>query len=159
MAICPHLLQDRLVWAGTSTSSLSVNSAYHLEARRRSSSVPSTSIVGTPPIWSTIWSLQAPRNVQSFIWRACKDLLPTRDKLLRGKIVKDPYCPMCGKEAETLGHLLWWCHSAKAVWADGSCRIQKCSSQDGSFYNIFDTLLSILDQIELEWVRVVSHKL
>jgi hypothetical protein len=61
MAICPHLLQDRLVWAGTPTSAFLVKSAYHLEVRRRSSSVPSTSIAGTPsPIWLTIWSLHVP---------------------------------------------------------------------------------------------------
>jgi hypothetical protein len=101
MAICPHLLQDQLVWVGTPTGEFSVKSSYHLDVRRRSSSVPSTSFFGTPsPIWSTIWSLQVPKHVQSFLWHACRDLLPTRDKLLRRKIVQDPFCPMCGKEAE-----------------------------------------------------------
>jgi hypothetical protein len=78
MAICPHLLQDRLVWAGTPTGEFYVKSAYHLDVRRQSSSVPSTFVSGTPsPIWSAIWSLQVPKHVQSFLWRACRDLLPT----------------------------------------------------------------------------------
>jgi hypothetical protein len=64
MVICPHLLQDRLVWAGTPTGEFFVKSAYHLDVRRRSSSVPSTSVSGTPsPIWSAIWSLQVPKHV------------------------------------------------------------------------------------------------
>jgi hypothetical protein len=160
MAICPHLLQDRLVWAGTPTGDFSVKSAYHLDVRRRSSSVPSTSVSGIPsPIWSAIWSLQVPKYVQSFLWRACRDLLPTRDKLLRRKIVQDPFCPMCGTEAETPGHLLWWCDSARVVWAEGCRRLQKCSSLTGSFFSIFEYLSGLLDQSELEWFGVVSHKL
>lgn len=80
----------------------------------------------TNTVWKTIWKLQVPRAVQLFLWRACNEIPPTKEKLYGRKIVSDPICHMCGLEAETSGHLLWWCGASIAVWARSSRQIQKC---------------------------------
>jgi hypothetical protein len=56
---------------------------------------------------------------KNFMWRACHDLLPTRDNLVRKKIAIDPMCPICGLKAETTFHILWACPSLMDVWWGG----------------------------------------
>lgn len=35
-------------------------------------------------------------------WKACHDLLPTRQNLAKRKIIDSPLCPICEREAETV---------------------------------------------------------
>jgi hypothetical protein len=35
------------------------------------------------------------------MWRACQNILPTKDNLVKRKIIQDPLCPICGLEPET----------------------------------------------------------
>jgi hypothetical protein len=68
--------------------------------------------------------VQLPNAVKNFIWRACHDLLPTKDNLTRRKVIQDPGCPMCGFEAKTPFLILWGCSSAMDVWGaseEGVC--------------------------------------
>jgi hypothetical protein len=102
-----------MIWAGTKSSLFSVRSAYHLEVDRRtrnrgcSSNGPSSS-----SLWKRIWSLKVPRLVILFLWKAYKEILPTRCNLFKRKITPDSLCPMCGLEPESSGHILWSCESA-----------------------------------------------
>ena len=49
------------------------------------------------------------------MWRACKNILPTRNRLkVRGVGCEDCYA-LCGS-SETSGHILWDCKFAKEVW-------------------------------------------
>lgn len=94
-----------------------------------------------------------------FLWRVCNDILPTKEKLFRRKIVPDLGCPKCGKEAESNGHLLWWCDASKAVWAECSQRIQKCTIKEEYFLTIFGKLSDRLEQEDLELVAMVTQKI
>jgi hypothetical protein len=110
MAICPRFHFDRLIWAYSTMGSFSVQSAYHLEVQRRGKSQCSgSSIPDDHTSWASIWKLQVPRAVRLYLWRACNNILPTKDKLLRCKIVDEPNCPMCGASTESSRHSLWWC--------------------------------------------------
>jgi hypothetical protein len=57
-------------------------------------------------IWKVIWNLKVPKSEKHFIWRACHDILPTQDNLMRRKIVRDPLCPICGLEVETESYFI-----------------------------------------------------
>jgi hypothetical protein len=50
------------------------------------------------------------------MWRACQNILPTKDNLVKRKIIQDPFCPICGLEQEISFHILWDCPSARDVW-------------------------------------------
>jgi hypothetical protein len=105
--ISPHSLPDSRIWIGTRNGIFSVRSAYHLELDRRSrvqacSSVP----LAHSSAWQTIWNLDIPRAIQVFLWRACSNILPTKAKLFRRRIVEYPLSPLCGKEEEDSGHVL-----------------------------------------------------
>ena len=49
------------------------------------------------------------------MWRACKNILPTRNRLKVEGVGCEDSCALCGS-SETSGHLLWDCKFAKAVW-------------------------------------------
>jgi hypothetical protein len=60
--------------------------------------------------YGVLWQLQVPNANKNFMWRACHNILPTRDNLMR-KIITDSRCPICGIEVERLyifcGLVLW----------------------------------------------------
>ena len=70
--------------------------------------------------------MNVPPKVWNFIWRACKDILPTRANLYRRKVPIDLLCSICKLIDETVGHALWECPLAENVWAVARGRLQKC---------------------------------
>jgi hypothetical protein len=99
--------QDKKIWRGTANGLFSVKSAYHLakEIEDRQTAECSMGLQNSD-VWKLIWKLKVPNVEKNFIWRACHDILPTRDNLVRRKVLTDPSCPICGLEAETPIHLL-----------------------------------------------------
>lgn len=93
-------------------------------------------------LWKTIWSLPIPNAVKIFFWRACHNLLRAKDNLLRGKVVKDPFCPICEREPETVLHAIWVCPAAMDVW--GSCKraFQKCVIESKDFIHVAEYMMS-----------------
>jgi hypothetical protein len=60
-----------------------------------------------------------------FLWRACKNILPTKANLQKRGIVLDPLCIFYKMESETTYHILWECFSSQDVWGACSTTIQK----------------------------------
>jgi hypothetical protein len=58
-------------------------------------------------VWKAIWKLGVPRPMKMFMWRACHNLLPTRVNLVKRKVIDNALCPCCGRENETVLHVLW----------------------------------------------------
>lgn len=117
LSICPRSQEDRLVWAGTKLGTFSVRSAYHLEMERRSRVVGCSTMASlSSPFWQRLWKIKIPRSVMLFLWRACNEVLQTKSNLYKRMVVSVPDCPMCGIEAETTGHALWWCDAAQVIW-------------------------------------------
>nr|XP_023891465.1 uncharacterized protein LOC112003484 [Quercus suber] len=50
------------------------------------------------------------------MWRVCKNILPTRNRLKVKGVGCEDCCAMCGSN-ETSGHILWDCKFAKEVWS------------------------------------------
>ena len=61
--------------------------------------------------------IQTPHKVRHFIWRVCRDILPTKKNLVQRKVLHDDRCNECHEEAETSGHLFWSCSRAREVWS------------------------------------------
>jgi hypothetical protein len=108
--------EDMMIWKGTTNGLFLIRSAYHLakEVEDRAK-VGSSMGVPTSEVWTKIWHLKVLNVEKNFNWRACHDILPTRDNLLGRKIVKDSMCPICGLEVETTLHILWECPLAMDV--------------------------------------------
>lgn len=50
--------------------------------------------------------MPVPNVEKNFLWRACHDILSTRDNLCKRKIVSEPLCHVCGIEVEIRFHIL-----------------------------------------------------
>ena len=69
--------------------------------------------------WKMIWAMNVPPKVKSFLWRACSNILPTRENLRRRKVQVDERCELCRQQPKTRAYLLWECPFARNVWGNG----------------------------------------
>ncbi|GKB05296.1 RNA-directed DNA polymerase, eukaryota, reverse transcriptase zinc-binding domain protein [Tanacetum coccineum] len=65
----------------------------------------------------TRWCRFIPRKINILVWRALRDLTPTRWNLSRKGIeVPSLLCPLCNISPETSAHLFWSCSMVTSIW-------------------------------------------
>ena len=110
--------RDILVWKENRSQSFCVKTTYQVTLRMgQQQRVEHSGLVAECKIWRKLWSLNVPSKVQMFVWRACSNVLPTRDNLHRQKINIDPRYEFCCQHLESAAYLLWECPFALNVWA------------------------------------------
>ncbi|KAL0444053.1 UNVERIFIED_CONTAM: hypothetical protein Slati_2128000 [Sesamum latifolium] len=62
-----------------------------------------------PVNWKFIWKAKVPPKIRMFVWRACRDSLPTVANLARRGVKVGGACPRCGLENEDVLHCLRMC--------------------------------------------------
>ena len=72
--------EDKLIWPFTPSGQYTVKSGYRFLYE---SSSPEQITEEDSVFWKKIWGLQVPNKVKNFIWRACKEALPTKAKIGR----------------------------------------------------------------------------
>ena len=87
--------------------------------------------------WKYLWSCNILHKIRHFAWRACKDVLPTKENLVRRKVLLDSVCDECQMEDESSGHLFWRCQRAREVWCTSSLFL-------GSVEHHFDSFMDLL---------------
>ncbi|XP_058767513.1 uncharacterized protein LOC131641227 [Vicia villosa] len=70
--------KDKLLWKHESNGKLSVRSAY----RYCINDAIDTSHLRIKESWNLLWNIKAPPRVKNFMWRLCRDCVPTRRRLL-----------------------------------------------------------------------------
>jgi len=107
IALSTNLLADKQVWALTPNGLFSIRSAYKLAMETRSVTPVGAVSDGRHlrKLWKYLWSYNIPHEICHFAWRACRDVLPTEENLVRRKVLLDSYCDECNMEEETSGHL------------------------------------------------------
>ena len=130
--------QDKLVWWENRAHKFSMKSAYQVALRLRHNSQTEYFLVKVHGVtWGRIWKLNVLPKVQTFVWRACSNCLPTRDNLHRKRIGIEATCKLYRQHPETISHLLWECPFARNVWALFKGRTQKCSNEASDFFLLF----------------------
>lgn len=83
--------QDMLIWPFTPTGQYSVKSGYRFlhEGAALDQLTTKESVFWKKKI---VWGLEVPNKVKNFIWRPCKEALPTKANLCCRKIVQDALC-------------------------------------------------------------------
>jgi hypothetical protein len=89
-----------------------------------------------------------PNAVKIFLWRACKNILPTRENLFKRKITPNPMCPIRGIEEKTTGHIIWGYPSAMDVWSASGSIFQKSGSQCQDFIQLLDNFYQRCEGID-----------
>ena len=76
--------------------------------------------------------------------------MPTRVNLYRRKIVEDALCPLCGREEETVLHVLWQCPSIADVWSVGCRKLQKWSLDGRDFLHLVEKVFNKCEPKEIQ---------
>lgn len=97
-------------------------------------------------LWTTIWHLNVPNAVQNFIWRAIKDILPTRSKLTSRKIIENALCLIGQSEEESSIHILWSCPATRDVWGAEINFVQKWLLDIKDFWEQWQQMIHKLTQ-------------
>jgi hypothetical protein len=105
--ISPSLPPNKLIWQGTKNCVFSVKSTYHLGKEIQQRMVGDCSHVDKEKdVWQLIWSLKIPNSVKHLLWRACKNILPTKTNLFNRNVVDSKLCPCCLVEEEDVLHAM-----------------------------------------------------
>ena len=54
-------------------------------------------------LWKSIWKLQCPNKIKHFLWRACKNIIPTNFCLASRRVTSNSNYGFCG-DYESTGH-------------------------------------------------------
>ena len=111
--------RDRMIWAATKNGKFTVRSAYKLaQAIQSDGNTPeSFDPSALKQTWRRLWDLNVPNKFKHFAWKACKNILATKENLKKRKITTDYICDSCGKEYESTCHLFWLCDKAREIWS------------------------------------------
>jgi len=152
--------KDVMIWRGSSTGDFTVRSAYHIEKDRQMFSQGESSNISVfNLLWKRLWSLQVPNSTKMFIWRACHNILPTKDNLLRKGIDLDPTCVFCKTVPKTVHHVLWECPSATDVWGVCGRKIQKCSNAVNSFKEVVEMFFVLCSPEEVDFNVEIARRI
>ena len=118
------IADDVLFWPYLSNGEYNCKSGYRfLKEEAKLSELSETSQV--PPlrdkqVWKGIWSMCVQQKVKNFIWRPCRNTMPTKLALVRRMIISEPMCERCKSVVEDSIHALWSCSELDSVWSDQS---------------------------------------
>jgi hypothetical protein len=134
------------IWRCTNEGIFLVKSAYHLAKEMEMRKCPGGSTKREESIlWKSLWKLAIPNAAKNFFWKACQNLLPTKEILVRRKVVKEPFCPICEKEPETVLHALWGYSTARDLWGCSKRVFQKMNLEGRNFLQIAEMIFSKCD--------------
>lgn len=98
-------------------------------------------------LWKSIWKLECPSKIKHFLWRACKDILPTNHFLARRKVIVEDRCAACGgKESST--HALWNCSMAFEVWKEFEINFPRWNNTQCDFIKVYWKLRGEVSNID-----------
>ncbi|XP_050255150.1 uncharacterized protein LOC126701050 [Quercus robur] len=117
LPLCSIPQSDLLIWLKEKIGTYSVKSGYKLLCEWQNEELSQPRIFDIDRnFWSSIWKIKVPRKIKHFIWKACSNSLPTKENLLKRKIVQDSVCQRCSNGSEDVVHLLWSCDDLREVW-------------------------------------------
>lgn len=149
-----------MVWKCSKTGEYTVRSAYHLAKERYEVDNGSCSDRDkNKPLWKALWKIGGPSAVKMFLWKACSDILPTKEKLFKKHITLDPLYPICNLEVEMAGHILWSCPSARDIWFKCTIKVQKSPSEAADFMSILELLMDRTTMEELQLAVIVARQI
>ena len=118
LPLSSRLPSDKLIWAASSNGLFSVRSTYSLAINLNRPETMGTSSDNSQvrQFWRRIWSLLVPHKLRHFVWRVCKEILPTKANLIKRKVLQHDIYDECSAKVETIGHVLWNYQKAKDTW-------------------------------------------
>ena len=143
--------EDTLFWPHSSNGVYSCKSGYRFlkEEAAALGDVAQDHQNRDKHIWKSIWSMHTPQKVKTMLWRACREALPTKQALVRRKVIDDPVCERCCNSTENSLHALWRCPELDPVWANAELWGFRSSMQFLDFKELLSWLILQKKDVEL----------
>ena len=110
--LLPSVRRDTMVWRHEKNGLYSVRSAYRDIFNNQDAMLHHR----IPGHWNTIWKLKLPPKVKNFIWRICRNCLPTRMRLIATGVDCPNICVVCFEKDEHGKHLFFECGKSASCW-------------------------------------------
>ena len=110
-----HPTEDKLYWPWTQNGQYSCKSGYRFLKMEEEEPRQEVEQNGEKNLWRSIWGLRVPNKIKNFLWRVCRDAIPTKSNLKRRHIINS-LCERCWNEDEPPLHALWSCSELSSVW-------------------------------------------
>ena len=115
--ICRFEQDDTLIWPHTPNGEYIVKSGYSFLQTEAQQHLPGPSDPGMiKPRWQAIWRMNVQSKIKNLVWRVCRDTLPSKQNLVKRKILTDATCDICQSEVEDGVHALFKCPKISALW-------------------------------------------
>jgi len=110
--LLPSVRQDTATWRFEKNGNYSVRSAY----RDIINNDPDLNQHRVTGCWNSISNLKLPPKVMNFMWRACRNCLPTKVKLHSHGVQCPMNCVVCAGPNEDISHLFFECGKSISCW-------------------------------------------
>ena len=77
-----------------------------------------------------------PGKIKHFIWKACSNSLPTKENLLRRRVLQHSVCHLCARESEDVFHALWGCEKIHPTWDSDFGWVDRSRITSNSFSDV-----------------------
>ena len=84
--------EDKLFWPWTQTGKYTCKSEYRFLKWEAEESGAVEAWVEDSKFWHSIWDLRVPNKIKNFVWRACRESIPTKANLKRRHITENAWC-------------------------------------------------------------------
>ena len=112
--------KDTLYWPYSTSGHYTCKSSYmFLKQESEMEASQQVPQIHDKQVWKKIWQLQLPPKVKNFLWRVCRNVLPTKQPLLKRKVTAGPICERCRSAVKESVHAIWSCPELGEVWGVG----------------------------------------
>lgn len=155
---------DKRIWHFTPNGRYTVRSGYRKALDFRNLIVG----VNPPPMqvpssdqlmWKHLWKLKVPPKVLNFLWRMVSDILPTRDQLLRRRLIENSVCFRCENASEPCLHAIVDCAENSNVWRGLDLPEAFCMAQVTDLAGWLKLGWSVLSEQQLRLAAICSWML
>lgn len=109
-------------------------------------------------LWNLTWKLKCPNEIKQFMWRSCRDILPTKQRLKPKGINIVDKCVHCGMQ-ETARHILWGCKFVDEVWSVSRLKLPAVPNQPQEFLDIVWEIRERKPDIDWEVFEIMAWSL
>ena len=138
--------EDIIFWPWAKDGSYTCKSRYRFLKEEAELVAPNGGEGLDKSLWKGIWLLHIPNKVKNFIWRACRNSLPTKLNLVCRIVIEDPHYDRCREADEHTLHAFWPCPMLDVVWSDSKQWAYRMSTQFLDFREL------------LSWIMKEHHK-
>ena len=144
-------IQDSWFWLFEDTGCFTVKSCYR--------KLQGEQVCDHAAFWRKMWSLQLPSKITTFMWRVCRNCLPTAVNLASKRVQIDTKCSWCLVRNEDDTHVLFDCSFARTVWTTLGVQEMLHINHEQSAVEIIYQLFNICTKENLALVAMICWNL